>query len=169
YRIILQDLRSAWSSVCPLEFSIESHETEAQLMRILAPNEAVVAVSMEVRIGDNSGMMNIGIPSIVVKMLRHKFDQQWSVRRSQSTEEEQERALRLIKPALMAMDARLTGPTLSVQDLLSLAEGDVLGFDHSLQKPINLTINGKLKFRGHIVTTGRKRGLQIDEFYQPLE
>jgi hypothetical protein len=27
-------------------------------------------------------MMNIGIPSIVVKMLRNKFDQQWSVRKS---------------------------------------------------------------------------------------
>src|SRR5689334_10154735 len=45
---------------------------------ILAPNEAVVAMSMEVRIGDNAGMLNIDTPSIVVKMLRHKFDQQWS-------------------------------------------------------------------------------------------
>ncbi len=80
FRITLHDLKTAWHAVTPLEFAIEAHETEPQLLRILAPNEAVVAVSMEVRIGDSSGMMNIGIPSIVVKMLRHKFDQQWSVR-----------------------------------------------------------------------------------------
>src|ERR1700761_7700256 len=95
FRITLNDLKTAWHAVTPLEFEIESHETEPGLLRILAPNEAVVAVSMEVRIGENAGMMNIGIPSIVVKMLRNKFDQQWSVRKSQSTEQEQSRILHL--------------------------------------------------------------------------
>ena len=99
YRITLNDLKMAWHAVTPMEFTIQAHETEPQLLRILAPNEAVVAVSMEVHIGDNAGMMNIGIPSIVIKMLRHKFDQQWSVRKSQSTEQEQSRMLRLIRPA----------------------------------------------------------------------
>src|SRR5271167_692124 len=62
FRIALNDLKTAWHAVTPLEFEIESHETEPGLLRILAPNEAVVAVSMEVRIGENAGMMNIGIP-----------------------------------------------------------------------------------------------------------
>jgi len=57
-----------------------------------------VAISLEVRIGDRAGMMNIGIPSIVVKMLRQKFDQQWSVRKTQATEKERARVLRLIRP-----------------------------------------------------------------------
>src|SRR5437763_11958448 len=74
YRIIMYDLKTAWHTVADLDLVIESHETEPQLLQILSPNEAVVAVSLEVRVGDNAGMMNIGIPSIVVKMLRHKFD-----------------------------------------------------------------------------------------------
>jgi flagellar motor switch protein FliM len=119
YRITLNDLKMAWHAVTPMEFTIQAHETEPQLLRILAPNEAVVAVSMEVHIGDNVGMMNIGIPSIVIKMLRHKFDQQWSVRKSQSTEQEQARVLRLIRPAHMHLDGRLEGPTMSMQDLWS--------------------------------------------------
>ena len=98
-----------------IEFSIEAHETEPQLLQILAPNEAVVAISMEVRIGETSGMMNIGIPSIIVKMLRQKFDQQWSVRKTQSTDEEHARMLRLIRPAQIHLDARLQGPTVGVQ------------------------------------------------------
>ncbi len=168
YRIILNDLRNAWHAVTPIEFSIEAHETEPQLLQILAPNEAVVAVSLEVRIGDNSGMVNIGIPSIVVKMLRHKFDQQWSVRRSQSTDTEQGRVLKLLKPALLNIDGRLAGPTLRVEDLLDLAEGDVLTFDFPTNKPVDLILNGKLKFRGHVVSTGRKRAFLIDELYKPL-
>ena len=81
-----------------------------------------MAVSIEVRIGENTGMMNIGVPPIVIKMLRHKFDQQWSVRKSESTAEEQARILRLIRPASIRLDGRLTGPTLAVSDLMDLKE-----------------------------------------------
>ena len=61
FRITLKGLKSAWHTVTPMEFPISSYEAEPQLLHILAPNEAVVAVSMEVKIGDNAGMMNIGI------------------------------------------------------------------------------------------------------------
>jgi flagellar motor switch protein FliM len=163
FRIILQDLKTAWHAVTPMEFAIEAHETEPQLLRILAPNEAVVAVSLEVHIGENSGMMNIGIPSIVVKMLRNKFDQQWSVRKSESTEQEQARILRLIRPAQLHLDGRLTGPTVHVGDLMDLKEDDILTFDYPVGRLLDLSINGKQKFRGRIVTTGSKRAFQIEE------
>ena len=87
YRIVLQDLKDAWRAISTISFSIESHETEPSLLQILAPNEAVVAISLEIRVGEMSGMMNIGLPSIIIKMLRQKFDQQWSVRKSESTVE----------------------------------------------------------------------------------
>lgn len=163
FRIVLQDLKTAWHAVTPMEFAIMARETEPQLLRILAPNEAVVAVSIEVRIGENTGMMNIGVPSIVIKMLRHKFDQQWSVRKSESTEEEQARILRLIRPASIYLDGRLTGPTLAVNDLMDLKEDDVLTFDYPVSRPVDLCINGKLKFRGHVVSAGGKRAFQIEE------
>ena len=162
-RIILNDLRAAWSAVAAIEFSIEAHETEPQLLQFLAPTEAVVAISMEVRIGDSSGMMNIGIPSIVVKMLRQKFDQQWSVRKTQATEDEHARMLRLIRPAIVRLDARLQGPKLGVQALLDLQEGDVLAFDYPVERPIDFAVNGSLKYQGEVVVTGRKRAFQIHE------
>ena len=163
FRITLNDLKTAWHAVTPLEFEIESHETEPQLLHILAPNEAVVAVSMEVRIGDKAGMMNIGIPSIVVKMLRHKFDQQWSVRKSQSTEQEQSRILHLIRTSRMSLDSRLRGPTMSVADLMELKEDDLLVLDFGVDRVLDLSINGKHKFAGRIVGAGHKRGFQIEE------
>jgi flagellar motor switch protein FliM len=160
-RIILQDLRSAWHAVATVEFSIEAHETEPQLLQFLAPNEAVVAISMEVRIGETVGMMNIGIPSIIVKMLRQKFDQQWSVRKTEATEAEHARMLRLLRPAIFQLDARLQGPTMGVGTLLDLQEHDVVAFDYPVERPVGIAINGKLKYSGEIVTTGRKRAFQI--------
>ncbi|MGB9606678.1 MAG: flagellar motor switch protein FliM, partial [Bryobacteraceae bacterium] len=120
YRIILHDLTQAWAPVTTIEFTIESRETEPQLLQVMAPNEAVLAIGLEVRMAENTGMMNIAMPSIIVKMLRQKFDQQWSIRRAESTPEEQARILRLIKRARVRLDARLEGPTLPAEELLAL-------------------------------------------------
>ena len=168
-RIILNDLRNSWQQVTNMQFAIEAFETEPQLLKILAPNEAVVAISMEVRLGDSSGMMNLGIPSIIIKMLRQKFDQQWSVRKSEATEEEHERLFKLIKPSNFRADARLNGPMLLVEDLLGIEEGQILAFDYPVENPLDFWINGRLKFRGKVVTTGRKRAFHIDDTWVPHE
>jgi flagellar motor switch protein FliM len=162
FRIVLHDLREAWKGVTAVDFTIEAMETEPQLLHILAPNEAVVAIAIEVRIGETVGMMNIAMPSIVIKMMRQKFDQQWSMRRTQSTEAEQGAMLALIQPSLMGLDIRLRGPRILVRDLLSLTEGDVLAFDFPVARPLEGLINGKLRFHGRIVETGRKLGFMTE-------
>ncbi|MFZ5929352.1 MAG: flagellar motor switch protein FliM [Acidobacteriota bacterium] len=167
FRIILHDLKEAWAPITAINFSIESFETEPQLLQILSPNEAVVAIGIEIRIGEVSGMMNLGIPSIIVKMLRQKFDQQWSVRKSESTEEEQQRMWRLLQPAKLNFDARMTGPALTVDQMLELKEGDILDLDYPVQRPVHLFVNGVRKYSGRAGTNGRKRVFQIERILAP--
>jgi flagellar motor switch protein FliM len=163
FRIILHDLTTAWQTVANITFSVEASETEPQLLQMLSPNEAVVSIGLEIRVGENTGLMNIGMPSIVIKMLRHKFDQQWSVRKTNSTEDEQTRILNLLKPTRLHLDARLEGPTLLVQDLLTVEPGHVLNFDYSVGRPLLLTVNGQGKYEGHLVATRNKRSFQIEK------
>jgi flagellar motor switch protein FliM len=162
FRIILQDLREAWKAVTNVDFTIESMETEPQLLHVLAPNEAVVSIGIEVRIGETVGMMNIALPSIVIKMMRQKFDQQWSVRKTHASENEQARILRILRQASLTVEARLEGPTLTVSDLLSLKVGHLLTFDFSVERPIEILLNGARKFTGHVVSTGKKRACQVE-------
>lgn len=168
-RIMLNDMKMAWQSVSAINFQIERRETDPQLLQLLSPNEAVVAISMEVRVGQNAGMMNLGIPSIVVKMLRQRFDQQWSVRRTEASEADHARMLRRLKPAPLQLQAHLQGPTLVVEDLLNLKEGDILAFDYPVTKPVELSINGRDKFLGHLAVNGPKRVFQIADFRRPSE
>ena len=168
FRIILRDLKEAWKGVTNIEFNIDSMETEPQFLQILAPSEAVVAIAIEIRIGETIGMMNIALPSIIIKMMRQKFDQQWSVRKTQSTSNEQVRILDLIRPAIVSAQVLLDGPTLLFEDMMKLEEGDVLTFDYAVDKPLDLLINGKLKFHGQIATVGQKLGFAIDEVRLPV-
>jgi flagellar motor switch protein FliM len=163
FRIILRDLKEAWKGVTNIDFSIESLETEPQFLQILAPSEAVVAIAIEIRIGDSIGMMNIAMPSIIIKMMRQKFDQQWSVRKTESTTVEQSRILELIRPSRLSLDSRIEGPTLRMEDLLRLEEGDVLSFDYSVDRSIGCKVNGKLKFRGRAASLGPKLAFYVEE------
>ena len=163
FRIILHDLREAWRGVTEVEFTIESTETEPQLLHILAPNEAVVSIGVEVRIGETVGMMNIAMPSIVIKMMRQKFDQQWSVRKTHASESEQGRVLRYLRDANLVLEARMEGQTVSVREFLGLAEGHLLTFDFPVDRPIQLLVNGAHKFAGQVVSTGRKRACLIEQ------
>jgi len=169
YRIILHDLKDSWRQVTSIAYSIESHETEPSLLQFLAPNEAVVAISLEVRIGDSAGMMNIGVPSIVIKMLRQKFEQGWTNRRAEASEAEQGRVFKLIRQAKLQLDARLQGPTLSLENMLRLSEGDTLVLDYSVDKPINLLINNRVKFTGQVVASGTKRACQLSAPFSRLD
>lgn len=167
FRIILHDLQEAWHAVTEIDFKVESHETEPQLLQILSPNEPVVAIGVEVRIGEVSGMMNLGIPSLIIKMLRQRFDQQWTLRKAESTVAEHNRIFNLIKPSLLHLDARLSGPTMSVEDVLRLQAGDVIRFDYAVDRPLDLHINGTLKYHGYVVGTGRKKAFQVSELKLP--
>jgi len=142
---------------------IERIETEPQFLQILAPTEAVVAVAIEIRLGDAIGMMNIAMPSIIIKMMRQRFDQQWLLRKASSTDVEQARVLKLIQPAELETEAMLSGPHVLLRDLVDLDEGDVLGLEFPVGRPIDLLLTGARKYRGEIVNSGTRAAFRVLE------
>jgi len=163
FQIVLRDLHEAWKFVTPIEFMIERIETEPQFLQILAPTEAVVAVAIEIRLGDAIGMMNIAMPSIIIKMMRQRFDQQWLLRKASSTDVEQARVLKLIQPAELETEAMLSGPHVLLRDLVDLDEGDVLGLEFPVGRPIDLLLTGARKYRGEIVNSGTRAAFRVLE------
>jgi flagellar motor switch protein FliM len=162
FRIILNDLREAWKSVALINFKIETIATEPQMVQILSPTEAVVAIAIEIRIGDASGTLNVAIPAINIKMIGQKFEQQWMLRKTEPTEAEQLRMLTLLRQSEVTLDARLVGPRLAVHDLLDLKVGDCLKFDYLIEKRIDCLMNGTTKFGGQVIDASNKRAFAVE-------
>src|SRR5581483_6195688 len=160
-RILLQDLKEAWKPVAQIDFAIQSRDTEPQLLRLMAPTEAVVAVSIEIKLGESTGLLNIAMPSLIMKMMRQKFDQQWAVRKTEPTPGEQQRIFDLMQEARVEVDVLLSGATITTRELLRLKAGDVLSFDTPAQNPAQVMLNGRRQFDAHVVSTGRKRGVVL--------
>ena len=163
FRIILNDLREAWKTVAVINFKIDTIATEPQMVQILSPAEAVVAIAIEIRIGDNSGTLNVAIPAINIKMIGQKFEQQWMLRKTDPTEAEQVRMVTLLRQSTVTLDARLTGPRLMVRDLLNLDVGDCLSFDYLIERGIDGLVNGMTKFQGQVVDLNNKRAFCVQQ------
>lgn len=160
-RIILTNLKAAWRSVHEVEFEADAQETDPQVFRVLAPNDGVVAVAIEVRLGENIGMMNMGMNSLTVARLREKFDHNKSYKKV-AGEEEQAMRLRQFQRSFLEVEACLRGSSLGMQELLDLNAGDVLMFDAPVEAPVDLLLNRKHKYRGRVVGAGSKRALLVD-------
>jgi flagellar motor switch protein FliM len=69
----------------------------------------------------------------------------------------------MLRGASLILEARVEGLELTVQNLLDLTEGHIVFFDRSIDSPLELVVNGKHKYSGQIVSTGRKRALLVDQ------
>ncbi len=155
-RVMLRDLSEAWKSVAEISFGVQSLASEPQLQHVLAPGEAVVVIAVEMRVGAFSGLMNLAIPSILIKRLRNKFDQVRQVRRAESSEKDQQRLKRLIQDATVSFEARLNAGTISARTLLDLEAGDTLVLEQATESEISGLLNGREKWRGTVVSNKDK-------------
>jgi len=161
FRIVLNDLRDAWSTTRDLSFDVEETETQPQLMQILSPNEAVVAIGFEITVDDARGMMNFGVPSVMVKMMGQKLDQQWSAKRQSKDARPTRRMESLLKDIVVPVESRVAGGNLTVRDVLDLSPNDILSLGTSITRPTKVSVSGVKKFPGRIVAAGQRRAFQV--------
>lgn len=84
---ILGNLREAWSTVIDLRPRLGTIETNPQFAQIVPPNEMVMLITLETKIGENEGMMNLCIPYITIEPIIQKLSAQYwfsSIRRGES-------------------------------------------------------------------------------------
>lgn len=160
FRIVLQALAEAWKDLLPVTLTIDSVGKEARLLH--APHEPMVAMSFEIKLEDCAGHMNLAVPTEILTMQGEDGDASSAPRKIEAGEAEQARMLDLMQKALFTLEAHLEGPTLRVRELLELREGDVLAFEHPIDQPLDGFVNGKRKFAGGIVSTGKRKAFQIE-------
>ena len=124
---------------------------------MVGPNEMVVLVSMELRINDVSGMMNLCLPHVVMEPAIQRLSQgTMAARKSKSAPARQKEALReSLAAAELSLDIDLGHTTLSLRELLDLEPGDVLRFTSASPSGIVAQVEGTPKFEG---SAGRSRG-----------
>lgn len=162
FRIIPHDLSEAWKPIASIGFAFDCVETEPLLSNRISRNEAVVVVTMELRIGDKTGKVNLAVPSITLKMLRHRFDQQSTTKRTESPETEAAIKQKLSGALSLDVDCALVGARIRLSDLLNLHVGDLVDLGVEFDRRGSVLVNGIPKLRGEVIVEGARQALVIE-------
>lgn len=169
-KLALNDLKKAWTPVVELDMTVVAHESKPQLLQFVSLSESLVAVVFELRIGNNSGTMNIGIPSIMLKLLGKRFEQQqWVMRRKEDVARDLERIRNLLPGIPVDMRVEIGGNLMSVRDFVDLKVGDVIGLGQRVDKPVVASVEGVPRYQGHVVRFQERRGIVIEDQASELE
>ena len=155
-KIALRDLTLMWENIEKINFKITEVESNPQLVQIVPPNEPVVLIGFEVSMGDTSGMMNLCIPYRMIEPVMGEFSSQYWFSGNRAASQASSPAISDgLQSAVLEMKAYLAETSITVGDLLSLKEGDILRTDKRTKEEALLTIRGKPKFRARL---GKHRG-----------
>jgi len=160
-KLILRDLEESWKQIAKLRMSIVATETSPHLIQVVTPNEIVVLIVFELKVGEAKGFVHFCIPSIVLEPVARRFSQDWySHRPKTSAEEVKKIKLNLLKTRILA-EAGIYENYIKVKDLLGLAPGNVIKLETKINDEINVKLNGIKKFSAYQVKKGRKKAVQI--------
>ncbi|HAK69660.1 MAG TPA: flagellar motor switch protein FliM [Treponema sp.] len=163
---ILANMREAWTQVIDLRPRLQQIETNPQFAQIVPPTEMVILVTLEIKIGEEAGMMNICIPYITIEPIISKLSSQFwfsSVRRSSTTQ-----YMGTLKEKLsdveMELIAEVGNMNVPIRDVLNLHIGDVIRFNTTkITDPLVLSVGSQKKFYCQPGVVGQKRAVQIIE------
>ncbi len=161
---ILGNLREAWSQVIDLRPRLGQIETNPQFAQIVPPTEMVVLVTLETKVGEVEGMMNFCIPYLTIEPIIGKLSAQYmysSVRSGSTTEN-----LNILKDRLstiaVTVIAEIGNMNLTVRDVLSLRNGDVIRIPNiRINDPMVLKVGNRDKFLCRPGVVGNKIAVQI--------
>jgi flagellar motor switch protein FliM len=162
-KLLLEDMRESWRGIVDLDFRIQARETSPQLIQIVAPNEVVLLVVFEVKMGPVSGMVNLAIPSIILEPISTKFDQEmFTGYKKSSTYEEARLLMASLKRCPMEAAAEIRGTHLSMDELLQLKTGDLIPLTKRFDAELDLCVDGIPRFVGLVaLNPNGKRVFQV--------
>jgi flagellar motor switch protein FliM len=147
---ILGNLREAWSNVIDLRPRLGNIETNPQFAQIVPPNDMVVLITLETKVGEVEGMTNLCIPYISIEPVISKLSAQYmysSIRKG-ATDENLSIIQNRLEAVTLPIIAEIGEAQITVQEVLNLTVGDVIKLpDTKIGDDMRIKIGGRKKYK----------------------
>ncbi|MHB9025436.1 MAG: flagellar motor switch protein FliM [Armatimonadota bacterium] len=141
FRRMLRELGKCWEHLLPLHPTLREVITNAAAARIAQPDDRLVVCSFSVNLGAVSGICTYAIPvgSLDFERLLNS-DSSWDNPEEADPMEERRQINASLLQAAVPLRACLRDVTITLGELASLQEGDVIHLDAQVEEPIDLRV-----------------------------
>ena len=156
-------LSEAWSNLTPVNFSVQDFESNPQLVQIVPPNETVVVVGFELKMGNRAGTMSLCIPYNVIEPIMGLLAaQSWfTYQRKGGQEDHAKKLTNNLSNASVEMRAFLARTSITLSELMSLQVGDIITTAKPKDAEVFIEIEGRHKFGGKLGQLRGSRAIQV--------
>ena len=146
--VCMQLMREPWRNVVDLNPVMERIETNSQFAQVIAPNDMVAIVTLNVKIGDVEGFMNICLPFFTLESVMDKLNTKfWYANMQKQNEEDFEEYIEaLIKRVDVPIKAVLGKAQISVNDFVNLQVGDIIRLNSGVDDDLKVYVGNLEKF-----------------------
>lgn len=142
-------LRDPWKNVANVQPRLERIETNSQFAQIISPQEMTAIVTINLKIGDVEGLMNICLPYAtledVIDKLNIKF--WYSTMQSRDDGTNYDGIIEtLISKAEIPIKAILGESSMSVAEFVNLQPGDLIKLDSDIEQELTVYVGNVKKF-----------------------
>ncbi|MCR5503363.1 MAG: flagellar motor switch protein FliM [Lachnospiraceae bacterium] len=146
--LCMQLMKDPWKNVVDIDPIMERIETNAQFAQIIPPSDMIAIVTMNIRIGETEGFMNICLPFFTLEDVMDKLNTKYwfaSMQEEDSTDYE-EYLEAMIKRVDVPVRAVLGTSAISVNEFLGLVPGDVIRLNTTVESEMNVYVGNIRKF-----------------------
>jgi len=144
-------------------------ETNSQFAQIASPTESIALITLNLKINNSEGMMNICLPHKVIEpILPNLSSKMWfsDISKKPITKEQKGLIVKQLAKSNLNVKAVIGGTNISVKELLNIKKGDVLVLDRKASEEIDVYIDNELKFKGIPGKNKNKVAVKIKEVFK---
>jgi flagellar motor switch protein FliM len=158
---ICRELQSTWQPVIDTEINFDGRQRQTQIVRLMPPNEKVLSLSFEIRLGKAGGMLMTAFPAVAATALMRKLAQQGSYRTHRHVSSATSNLREKLRKCTFHTELVLPGGAVSSRELLGLKAGSILALHLKSNQPAVLYIGNQPLFIAQPVRSGSQRAGQI--------
>lgn len=158
-------LHEPWQNVVEIHPRLERIETNSQYAQIISPSEMIAIITINVKIGDVEGLMNICLPFLTVEDVIDKLNTKyWYANMQRYDETDYADAIEvLIRKAQIPIKAVLGSSTISVSDFSMLQVGDIIRLDRKAEEELDVYVGNIKKFTALPGASGDNYAVRVTE------
>ena len=143
-----QLLREPWKNVIDIAPVLSRLETNPQFAQVIAPNDMIAIVTLNMKIGDVEGFVNICLPFFTLEDVMDKLNTKyWFSTMQENHDEDYEVFIEsMIRKVDIPIKAVLGKSTISVSDFLNLQVGDCIRLDSKVDNDMDVYVGNIRKF-----------------------
>lgn len=161
-------LVESWENLIDLNPSLEKIETNSQFAQIVSPNETIALVTLNVKIGEVEGMLNMCIPHYVLEPIIPKLSTRlWFSNTNKEVTVEEKDAIKYgLEKTYVNIRAIIGKAKITVGDFLNLQAGDVIQLDTKINEDIKVIVGNQKKFTAKPGIKKKKVAIKINDFIE---